>query len=227
MRAKGTLVAAALMVLAIAAPGAQDADRSVKGGGIMAKGWKGKVDAGAAKKGQTINDSRFEEKNGSFHISAGSASTYWNPANTASGDYTVSATFTEPKMSAGHPHPYGLFIGGTDLDSDTPSYVYCVTYGDGSVLVRGFSEGTVIKPDPSKRQPNAAVNKAAEGGSVKQNIAWMVKGDQAQCSVNGTVVATLTKADLVGAGKLKSLDGVYGIRAAHNVDVVVSNFGKK
>ena len=225
MRAKGTLVAAALMVLAIAAPGAQDADRSVKGGGIMAKGWKGKVDAGAAKKGQTINDSRFEEKNGSFHISAGSASTYWNPANTASGNYSVGATFTEPKMSAGHPHPYGIFIGGTDMDTDTPSYVYCVTYGDGSVLVRGFSGGAVF--NPAKKQANAAVNKASEGGSVKQEIAWSVKGDEAQCSVNGTVVATLTKADLVGAGKLKSLDGVYGIRAAHNVDIVVSNFGKK
>lgn len=225
MRAKGTLVAAALMVLAIAAPGAQDADRSVKGGGIMAKGWKGKVDAGAAKKGQTINDSRFEEKNGSFHISAGSASTYWNPANTASGNYTVGATFSEPKIAAGHPHPYGIFIGGSDMDTDKPSYVYCVAYGNGDVLVRGFSEGTVF--NPSKRQPNAAVNKASEGGSVKQEIAWSVKGDEAQCSVNGTVVATLTKADLVGAGKLKSLDGVYGIRAAHNVDIVVSNFGKK
>ena len=225
MRAQGTLVAVALTVLAIAAPGAQDADRSVKGGGIMAKGWKGKVDAGAAKKGQTINDSRFEEKNGSFHVSAGSASTYWNPANTASGSYSVGATFTEPKMSAGHPHPYGVFIGGTDLDSDKPSYVYCVAYGDGSVLVRGFSQGTVF--NAAKRQPNEAVHKAAEGGSVKQDIVWTVKGDQATCSVNGTVVATLTKADLVGPGKLQSLDGVYGIRAAHNVDIVVSNFGKK
>jgi hypothetical protein len=225
MRAKGTLVAVALTVLAIAVPGAQDADRSVKGGGIMAKGWKGKVDAGAAKKGQTINDSRFEEKNGTFHISAGSASTYWNPANTVSGNYSVGATFTEPKMSAGHPHPYGVFIGGTEMDSDNPSYVYCVTYGDGSVLVRGFSGGTVFTP--TKKQPNAAVNKAAEGGNVKQEIAWSVKGDQATCSVNGTVVATFSKADLVGEGKLKSLDGVYGIRAAHNVDILVSNFGKK
>ena len=225
MRAKRTFVAVALTVLAIAAPGAQDADRSVKGGGIMAKGWKGIVDAGAAKKGQTIKDSRFEEKNGSFHISAGSASTYWNPANTASGNYTVGATFTEPKIAAGHPHPYGVFIGGTNMDTDKPSYVYCVAYGDGSVLVRGFSGGTVF--NAAKRQPNAAVNKAGEGGSVKQDIAWSVKGDQATCSVNGTVVATLTKADLVGAGKLESLDGIYGIRAAHNVDIVVSNFGKK
>jgi hypothetical protein len=226
MRAHGSLVAVALTALALAAPAAaQDADRSVKGGGIMAKGWLGKVDANAAKQGKTINDSRFEEKNGSFHISAGSASTYWNPANTAKGDYTVSGTFTEPKIAAGHPHPYGVFIGGSNMDTDKPTYVYCVAYGNGDVLVRGFSDGVVF--NPSKRAPNAAVNKASEGGSVTQNISWSVKGDKAECSVNGTVVASFTKADLVGPGKLQSTDGIYGIRAAHNVDIVVSNFGRK
>jgi hypothetical protein len=226
MRAKGSVVVVALAALALAAPAAgQDADRTVKGGGIMAKGWQGKVDAGAAKQGKTINDSRFEEKNGTFHISAGSASTYWNPANTAKGDYTVSGTFTEPKIAAGHPHPYGVFIGGSNLDTDKPSYVYCVAYGNGDVLVRGFTDGTVWTP--SKRAANAAVNKAEEGGKVTQNISWSVKGDQAQCSVNGTVVASFSKADLVGPGKLQSLDGIYGIRAAHNVDILVSNFGKK
>jgi hypothetical protein len=225
MRAKGTFVAAAIAALAMAVPAAQDADRSVKGGGIMVKGWQGRVDAGAAKKGQTINDSRFEEKNGAFHISAGSASTYWNPANTAAGDYTVSATFTEPKINAGHPHPYGLFIGGSGLDTDAPTYVYCVAYSDGSALVRGFSGGKVS--DFSKRQANAAVKKAAEGGSVTQSIQWNVKGDRAECLVNGTVVAGFTKAELVGAGKLQSTDGIYGIRAAHNVDISVAGFGKK
>jgi opacity protein-like surface antigen len=226
MRAKGSFVLVALAAIALAAPSAaQDADRSVKGGGIMAKGWQGKVDAGAAKQGKTIKDSRFEEKNGSFHISAGSASTYWNPANTATGDYTVSATFTEPKIAAGHPHPYGLFIGGSNLETDKPTYVYCVAYGDGTALVRGFSDGTVV--NYSKRAPNAAVKKAEEGGSVTQSIAWTVKGDKAECTVNGSVVASFPKADLVGAGKLASTDGVYGIRAAHNVDIVVSNFAKK
>jgi hypothetical protein len=226
MRVKGSLVAVAFAALAIAAVGAQqDADRKVAGGGITVKGWQGKVDAAAAKEGKTINDSKFEDKDGAFHISAGSASTYWNPANTAKGDYTVSATFTEPKIAAGHPHPYGLFIGGTGMDTDKPTYTYCVAYGDGTALVRGFSDGAVV--NYFKRQPNAAVAKASEGGSVTQNIAWTVKGDKAECSINGTVVASFAKADLVGPGKMQSTDGVYGIRAAHNVDIVVSKFGKK
>ena len=45
-----------------------------------------------------------------------------------------------------------------------------------------------------------------------------VKGDKVECSINGTVVGTYDKAAVVGAGKLKSTDGVYGIRFAHNTE---------
>jgi hypothetical protein len=218
----GVFVAALALTVPAAA---QDADRKVAGGGISVKGWQGNVDAGAAKKGQTINDSKFEEKDGAFHIFAGSPSTYWNPANTAKGDYSVSATFTEPKMSEGHPHPYGIFIGGSGLDTEKPSYAYCVAYGNGDALVRGFSNGQVV--NFFKRQPHAAVAKAAAGSPVTQHIAWTVKGDRAECSINGTVVAGFNKADLVGEGKLQSLDGIYGIRTAHNVDIIVKGFDKK
>ena len=62
---------------------------------------------------------------------------------------------------------------------------------------------------------------------MTQTIAWTVKGDKAECSINGQVVASLAKADLVGEGKMASTDGIYGIRTAHNVDVIVKGFGKK
>lgn len=223
MRAKATFVAAAIAAIAIAAPSAQDADRSVKGGGIMVKGWQGRVDAAAAKKGQTINDSKFEEKNGAYHISAGSASTYWNPANTASGDYTVSATFTEPKVAAGHPHPYGLFIGGKDMETDAPSAVYCLAYSNGTYLVRGFAAGKVV--NVAARAPHDAVAKPEADGSVTQSIAWVVKDGAATCSINGQAVGTFDAATMTGHGL--ATDGIYGIRASHNLDVIVSGFGKK
>jgi hypothetical protein len=41
--------------------------------------------------------------------------------------------------------------------------------------------------------------------------------------VNGTVVGSYPKADVVTAGKLKSTDGVYGIRFAHNTEATVTN----
>jgi hypothetical protein len=76
-----------------------------------------------------------------------------------------------------------------------------------------------------QRQPeaNAAVHKAAGTGQpVTQDIAISVKGDRVECAFHGTVVAGYDKAMVVGPGKLKSTDGVYGIRFAHNTDGVVA-----
>ena len=160
-RVKGFAITAALAI-AVCTVVAQDADRKVAGGGITAKGWMGKVDAAAAKQGKTINDSKLMQMGSDLHVAAGPAAVYWNPANTAKGNYTVKATFKEGKMTADHPHPYGLFIGGSKLDTDTPNLLYCVAYGTGEVLVRGFSEGKVMTV--SKRAPNAAANKAAGEG---------------------------------------------------------------
>ncbi len=222
-RMKGIAIAASL-AFAVCTVAAQDADRKVAGGGITVKGWTGKVDAGAAKQGKTINDSKLMQMGSDLHVAAGPAAVYWNPANTGTGNYTVKATFKEGKMTADHPHPYGVFIGGSKLDTETPNLVYCVAYGTGEVLVRGFSDGQVMTL--AKRAPNPAVNKATEGG-VTQEIAWNVTGDKAECLVNGKVAVSLPKADLVGPGKLESTDGVYGLRVAHNVDVVVSGLNKK
>jgi hypothetical protein len=72
-------------------------------------------------------------------------------------------------------------------------------------------------------EANDAVNTAAgKGQPVTQEIALSVRGDMVQCSVNGTVVASYPKADVVGEGKLKSTDGVYGIRFGHNTEARVS-----
>jgi len=57
---------------------------------------------------------------------------------------------------------------------------------------------------------------------VTQDIAVSVKGDKVQCSINGTVVGTYNKSAVVGPGKLKSTDGVYGIRFSHNTEGLVS-----
>jgi hypothetical protein len=72
-------------------------------------------------------------------------------------------------------------------------------------------------------EANAAVHKAAgKDQPVTQEIAMSVKGDNVTCSINGTQVASYPKSEVVGAGKLKSTDGVYGIRFAHNTEATVS-----
>jgi hypothetical protein len=72
-------------------------------------------------------------------------------------------------------------------------------------------------------EPNDAVNKApGKDQPVKQDIAVSVKGDKVECSINGKVVGSYDKATLVASGKLKSTDGVYGLRFAHNTEATVS-----
>ena len=141
----------------------------------------------------------------------------------AKGDYTVKATFTESKFMGlnDHPHPYGIFIGGNDLGTDNQTYLYCAAYGNGNFIVRGFGPAP-FQLNGRMGESNAAVHKAAgQGQPVTQEIAMSVKGDDITCAVNGTVVGTYKKADVVGAGKLKSTDGVYGIRFGHNTEAVV------
>lgn len=200
-----------------------DANRKVAGGGITVPGWQGKVDSDAEKAGQTVNDAKLSLEGKTLYVTTGPAITYWNPKNVAKGDYTVSATFTEPKFMNlnTHPHPYGIVIAGNDLGTGQQSYIYCAAYGSGNFIVRGFG------PDPfqlnGRREASDAVHKAAEAGQpVTQEIAMQVKGEKVSCIINGTVVKTFNKSELVVPGKLKSTDGVYGIRFAHNTDATVT-----
>lgn len=215
---------ACVLSSAASAQESPDTNRKVAGGGISVKGWLGKIDADAEKAGQTVNDAKLSEEGNVLQVTTGPAITYWNPKNVAKGDYTVSGTFTEPKFMNlnTHPHPYGIVIAGNGLGTDDQSYIYCAAYGNGNFIVRGFG------PEPfqlnGRREANDAVHKAAGVGQpVTQEIAMQVKGDKVSCIINGTIVKTFDKADLVTAGKLKSTDGVYGIRFAHNTDATVSN----
>jgi hypothetical protein len=196
---------------------AQDADRSVAGGGISVAGWKGKIDARAASQGKTVNDSKFAMKDGKFDLKIGPAAIYWNDANKATGDYEVKAAFTENAHKAGHPHSYGLFIGGSDLDTPNQAFAYCIVYANGTYSVKYFHGANVVTVVDRVASP--AIRKATDGGSATNEIGWRVKGGKASCVVNGTEVQSWDASQLVGADKLKSTDGIYGVRVSHNLDI--------
>jgi len=200
-----------------------ETSRSVEGGGISVPGWTGKIDANEESKGQQLKNAKFAPDGSGFHVTTGPAVTYWNPANKATGNYTVKATFKEPKYMNlnSHPHPYGIMIAGNDLGTDKQSYLYCAAYGNGNFIVRGFGPGPFQMN--GRGGPNPAVHKAAgQGEPVTQEIALSVKGDKVECTINGAVVAEYDKSALVTPGKLTSTDGLYGLRFAHNTEVIVT-----
>ena len=210
---------------ASAEPAASEQSVKIAGGGIAVAGWAGDIDPKEKEAGQVLANAKLASEGNGFRVTTGPAVTYWNPANVASGNYTVRATFTEHKYMSinDHPHPYGIMIAGNDLGTANQSYLYCSAYGNGKFIVRGF--GPAPFQVNGRGETVAAVNKAAGVGQpVTQDIAVSVKGDKVECAINGTVVGSYDKATLVGAGKLKSTDGVYGIRFAHNTDATVSGF---
>ena len=229
MRFANKFFVVAVVILLIAAVKAQaqtETSRAVEGGGISVPGWTGKIDANEEKAGQGLKNAKLAQEGNALHVTTGPAVTYWNPANKATGNYTVKATFKESKYMNlnNHPHPYGIVIAGNGLGTDKQSYLYCAAYGNGTFIVRGFG------PEPfqmngRRAEANAAVNKAAGPGEpVTQEIAVSVKGDRVECAINGTVVAGYDKSALITAGKLTSTDGVYGIRFAHNTEATVTGW---
>jgi hypothetical protein len=213
----------ALVPLALVAEG-QDTARAVADGGISVPGWTGKIDPNEEKAGQTLNNAKLSGDAKSLQVTTGPAVVYWNPANKAAGNYTVKATFTESKYMSlnDHPHPYGLFIAGNDMGTAEQSYLYCAAYGNGNFIVRGFGPAP-FQMNGRRGEANAAVNKAAGPGQpVTQEIAMTVKGDRVECAINGTVVGGYDKPALVTAGKLKSTDGIYGVRFGHNTEATVT-----
>ena len=221
--ASALALAAVLLLPHVVIAQGMEKSRSVAGGGISVPGWMGKIDASEEKNGQVLNNARLATDGDALHITTGPAVAYWNPANVANGNYTVMATFKEPKYMSlnSHPHPYGIVVGGNDMGTDQQSYLYCAAYGNGNFIVRGFG------PAPfqlnGRGAPSPAVHKAAAVGEpVTQDIAVSVKGDKVECAINGTVVGSFDKSAVVGTGKLKSTDGVFGVRFSHNTEALVT-----
>src|SRR5262245_55396496 len=71
----------------------QDTAHKVPNGGIRGAGWQGRPDPGTG----AVADSSIDVKGSDLEIHTGPAMLYWNTANKTTGDFTISATFDEPK----------------------------------------------------------------------------------------------------------------------------------
>lgn len=221
MRASLALSCVLLSAPLVAAGQGGDPDKLVKDGGVLVKGWSGRVDPQAVKRGSKLSDARFADLAGGWRISAGPAAIYWNPANATAGDYTAKATFTQVKPTE-HAEYYGLFIGGSRLDGEKQNYLYCAIAGNGTFTVKHRIGDEVH--ELAGRTAHAAIKSVDASGKATNQVGWRVTKDRTACLVNGTEVWGYASPSLVGEGKLESLDGIVGIRVNHNLEVQVSGF---
>ena len=215
------LVATASPLWAQAAQQAKDPDPTHKvAGGISVSGWSGRLDPQAERRGMKLEDAKFSAMGGGYHITSGPAAIYWNPKDVAKGTYTVSASFTQTKAPS-HPEAYGLFVGGTNLNDSTQSYVYFETRGDGKYLIN-HRAGNDVHKIVDWTDTDATVKQDANGKSTNL-LAIRVTPDSVNFLANGKVVRGFSKADMHGF----SADGQTGIRVNHNLDVHVDKFTVK
>jgi hypothetical protein len=146
-----------------------------------------------------------------FRVTGGPAGTFWNPAQTATGNYTARATFTLIQPSP-HVNYYGLVIGGSALEGAGQTYLYFIIAQNGAYQVRhrtGEAVHTLQGPAPHTaiRQPDA-------NGQSTNAMEVRVAGDMISYVVTGAVVHTTPKAGI-------RTDGIVGARVNHLLDVQV------
>ena len=173
------------------------------------------------------SDDNFTTMGPGMHVESGPAAIYWNPANTASGAYTISATFgvrSIPLHDA-----IGLVWGGNDLDGAKVSYAYFLVYGNGTFTVKhrsGPSTGGKTNPDVHTvvaAAPNAAIKAApADGGAASNKLAVKVAADSVRFFVNDVQVAAVD-----AKNPMMPSSGIYGFRVNHNISVHVAGLAKQ
>jgi hypothetical protein len=182
------------------------------------KGWMLRVDRSAdASDPDAPGPIKLVPMGSGFHAIAPQAAVFWNPANTATGNYTLKGTFTLVK-STGYLEYYGLVFAGSDLAAGGQEYLYFVITDDGTFLIKRRTGATT--QEVSAKAPNPAVKKPDANGTCTNALEVRVMADKIDFLVNGTVVKTLPK-----TGQAAKTDGLYGMRINHHLDVQVDGLG--
>jgi hypothetical protein len=185
--------------------------------GQSPKGWKVRADSSSdASDPDGAGDIKFVTMGTGFHATNPQAAVYWNPANTASGAYTVKGTFTLMKPS-GHTNYYGLVFGGSKLEGAEQSYLYFVVAQNGTWLIKsrnGSATGII-----ANKTPNDAVKKPDDTGKSTNALEVRVGADKVDFVVNGVVVRSEPK-----TGALAKTDGIVGFRVNHLLEVHIDGF---
>ena len=179
------------------------------------KGWKVRADRStSASDPDGAGSISFVTSGSGFHATNPQAAVYWNPANTATGSYTLKGTFTLMKPS-GHNNYYGLVFGGSGLEGAQQKYLYFVVAQNGTWLIKR-RDGDANTENVAPKTPSDAVKKPDASGKSTNVLEVRVGADKIDYVVNGEVVHTTPK-----TGATSQTDGIYGIRVNHLLEVQV------
>ena len=178
----------------------------------QAPGWKQRIDRSTnASDPDPAGEVKFMAMAGGFHTANPQAAIFWNPKNTATGNYTLKATFAQNQRSS-HPNYLGLMFGGSNLDGPNQSYTYFTVAQNGTWLVKQRN-GEATK-DIVARSKNEAIVQIDANGKATNTLEVRVLADKIDYVVNGTVVGSSPKTGV-------TTDGIYGFRVNHALPEVM------
>ncbi len=157
-----------------------------------------------------------------WHVYAGPGGLLWDPGRFASGSYAVKSTiFLFPK---GDPErsgstridsPYGLFLGGRDLDGEAPTYVSFQIDNAGRFRITRHTGEEIQEFAPWTAHDGISVLAEAATSPAENVLEVDVRGEQTIFYVGGEVVAELPSEDL-------GLDGAIGVRAGEGLSLHIT-----
>ena len=211
------LIPAVLTLAAVAAPGARaahaqpvtKAQPASSAGAALPTGWQMQLDRAT----MPADQAKFVTMGTGYHATMGrSSGIFFNPQTTATGAYTVDASFRQTKAPT-HPEAYGLVIGGSKLGTDAPDYLYYIVRGTGEFMIRHRAGTEVHTIQDWKAHP--AIKAQDAQGAATNALRVAVAADTVRFFANGTEVAKFPKAAYMNT------DGVVGVRINHGLDVHV------
>jgi hypothetical protein len=177
-------------------------------------GWKMRIDRStSASDPDAAGTIKFVAMGSGFHATTPQAAVFYNPANTATGAYSLKGTFNLIKPS-GHTNYYGLVFGGNELDGPGQNYLYFLVAQDGTWLIK-HRAGEAVH-DVAAKTASDAVKKPDASGKSTNALEVRVTADKTDYVINGTTVHSTPK-----TGMTAKTDGVYGVRVNHLLEVHV------
>lgn len=154
---------------------------------------------------------------GGIRLTTGPAGIAWRPGDTVSaGDFRAEAVLTLHGAPVAYRESYGIFVGGTDLEGPSASYLYLMVRATGEYMVkRRVGDATEIILD---WLPHAMVQRvAADGDEPVNTLVIEVRGDETRFLVNGVVVFIMPTEEARPYG-------TAGLRLNHRLDVTLGRW---
>jgi len=177
--------------------------------------WKARYDeAGSAERTQLV-------MRPGWHINPGAAGIFWDPGRFAAGNFSVTSTIFLFPAGQGDPPsrvdaPYGLLLGGGNLDGASPAYTTFLLRNDGQFQVASRAGSTTSDVVPWTGHKTIAVWETGGSGTARNVLAVDVTAETVTFFVNDEQVASVPRSGL-------PIEGTVGLRAGEGLSLHITD----